>query len=242
MRSPVDIPTVVRTLPWRRMIDDDVGHACTLPRTWLFSCVFYVRNSPCTDESACFPCVLHSEHSQPSRDPVLLCCRVYTAPARGALRFPSYRPRSFGRFNHRFCISALACICERASFVRAKVAAGHRSSSSRDWYRSSVLGRTERTWNSRFVECSLLSIQIYASFCYICLILRPIRSLCLFRTCCTISLDVTLKGMNFWNRLLRYIIRVKCSLPSLFKFIHCCAISVWCYIKFNCFTCNVIVT
>ena len=78
--------------------------------------------------------------------------RAYTVRARGASRFPSYRPRSFGRFNHRFRISALACNCstQMCVFYRDEAwvcsnAPGLRRrdsyrSSFRDWYHSSVPG------------------------------------------------------------------------------------------------------
>lgn len=96
----------------------DCFHVCFMFET------LRVRTNP-----ACFPCVLHSQRSQPSRDAVLLCCRVYTARGQRActrcIAFSFLRATgSFGRFNHRSCISALACISERASFVRTKAAAG----------------------------------------------------------------------------------------------------------------------
>lgn len=131
-----------------------------------FHVCFMFETLPCTDEP-----VLRVSHVRCTRSRVAMLSsfvagctpRAHNAPARGALRFPSLRATgSFGRFNHRFCISALACICERASFVRTKVAAGIAIDTVPLFF-----SETEPTYveHSRLVECSLLFIQIYASLC-----------------------------------------------------------------------------
>lgn len=75
--TQVDIPTVVRTLPWRRMIDDDVGHACTLRRTPLFPCASpYTLSVTRISVSSFVACnslqLLHSFGRFPSIDSTLI--------------------------------------------------------------------------------------------------------------------------------------------------------------------------
>lgn len=74
------------------MIDDDVGHACTPTRRRRGR---EVTGVPAV--RAMLPPLLPGARRPPRRS----LCRVLLSTGR----------RSFGRLNHRFCISALACIC-----------------------------------------------------------------------------------------------------------------------------------
>lgn len=150
-------------------------HAHTGVDVTVFTCVFtFSKLAACVVRRRMyiyprvFPCALHPQRRVAAMlSSFVAGCTTRLHAARCV--FPSYGPRSFGRFNHRFsykCISVYLRTCVFFPFFIT--GGGGRRLPAIDTV--PLFSGTETVpWNSRFVERSLLSIQIYATSvsCYV---------------------------------------------------------------------------